>query len=106
MAGRARSAIAQRDDSVRRLCSLAMSAPAPSAHEPGGPAHHLEPALRVGLGTLSRVAGALVGPGGLAELALAALEEMRGALDLEAAALYLPAGADAHALERRVASPE
>jgi signal transduction histidine kinase len=83
-----------------------MSGAVPTEHGSGGLAHHLEPSLRVGLGTLSRVAGALVGPGGLVELAQAALTEMRGALDLEAAALYLPTGRSALELERCVACPE
>jgi signal transduction histidine kinase len=44
-----------------------------------------------GLGAIGRVAHALVGTGTLAELAEHALGEMRDALDLETAVLYLPA---------------
>ena len=50
----------------------------------------LAPEVMAGLGALARVSRALVGTGSLAELAGRALGEMRDALDLELAALYLP----------------
>jgi len=52
------------------------------------------PEVFAGLGALARVSRALVGTGSLAELAERALGEMRAALDLELAVLYLPSPAD------------
>ena len=54
----------------------------------------LAPEVFAGLGALARVSRALVGTGSLAELAERALGEMRAALDLELAVLYLPAAGD------------
>jgi len=56
----------------------------------GGLAGRLPPEVAAGLGALSRVARALNGPGDLDELAAHALAEMRSALGLAAAVLYLP----------------
>lgn len=68
------------------------------------PARHLSeavaPEVLAGLGALSRVSRALVGTGELASLASGALDEMRSALGLDAAALYLP-DADGHPVLRR-----
>ena len=48
------------------------------------------PEVLAGLGALARVSRALVGTGSLAELAKRALDEMRAALGLDLAVLYLP----------------
>lgn len=56
----------------------------------GGLAGRLPPEVAAGLGAISRVARALNGPGTLDELATRALAEMRSALGLSAAVLYLP----------------
>jgi signal transduction histidine kinase len=56
----------------------------------GGLAGRLPPEVAAGLGALSRVARALNGPGALEDLAAHALAEMRSALGLAAAVLYLP----------------
>jgi two-component system nitrate/nitrite sensor histidine kinase NarX len=56
----------------------------------GGLAGRLPPEVAAGLGAISRVARALNGPGRLDELATRALAEMRSALGLSAAVLYLP----------------
>jgi signal transduction histidine kinase len=74
-------------------------ASAPPAH--GG---RLAPEVVAGLGALARVSRAVVGTGSLAELATRALREMRDALRLELAALYLPAADGGESLERFVAS--
>jgi len=60
----------------------------------------LSPELRSGLGAFGRTARALVSAVTLPELARGALEEMRDALGLEVAALYLPSGDGSPALER------
>jgi signal transduction histidine kinase len=60
----------------------------------------LAPEVLTGLGAVSRVSRALVGTGDLAELAGAALAEMRDALGLDAAAFYLP-DADGQPVLRR-----
>lgn len=62
----------------------------------------LAPEVLTGLGAVSRVSRALVGPGDLAALASAALGEMRDALALRAAVLYLP-DADGQPVLRRYA---
>ena len=64
----------------------------------------LAPEVIAGLGALARVSRALVGTGSLAELAKRALEEMRDALDLDLAVLYLPAPDGGPSLARFVAS--
>jgi signal transduction histidine kinase len=74
-------------------------ASAPPAH--GG---RLAPEVVAGLGALARVSRAVVGTGSLAELATGALREMREALGLELAALYLPAADGGAALARFVVS--
>ena len=56
----------------------------------GGLAGRLPPEVAAGLGAISRVARALNRPGTLDELATHALAEMRSALGLTAAVLYLP----------------
>src|SRR4051794_25259249 len=56
----------------------------------GGLAGRLPPEVAAGLGAISRVARALNGPGALEDLAAHALTEMRSALGLAAAVLYLP----------------
>jgi signal transduction histidine kinase len=56
----------------------------------GGIAGRLPPEVAAGLGALSRVARALNAPGALEDLAGHALAEMRSALGLAAAVLYLP----------------
>lgn len=68
-----------------------------------GLAAELTPELRSALAAVARVARALVGSGAFDELAAEALTELRKALDLEVAALYLPVGA-ASTLERHAAS--
>jgi signal transduction histidine kinase len=60
----------------------------------------LDPEVLAGLGAVSRVSRALVGTGELPVLAAAALEEMREALGLERAVLYLP-DADGEPMLRR-----
>jgi nitrate/nitrite-specific signal transduction histidine kinase len=60
----------------------------------------LTPDVRSGLGAFGRTARALVSAVTLPELARGALEELRDALGLEVAALYLPAGDGSPALER------
>ncbi|HEY1275712.1 MAG TPA: GAF domain-containing sensor histidine kinase [Thermoleophilaceae bacterium] len=55
-----------------------------------GLAGRLQPEVAAGLGAISRVARALTGPGALTEVATRALDEMRAALDLETAVLYVP----------------
>jgi two-component sensor histidine kinase len=62
------------------------------------------PEVLAGLGAVARVSRALVGTGSLAELAKRALGEMRAALDLDLAVLYLPAPGGEPALERLVSS--
>ncbi len=61
------------------------------------------PEVLAGLGALARVSRALVGTGSLAELAKRALAEMRAALDLDLAVLYLPVPGEP-GLERFVSS--
>src|SRR4051812_18498454 len=63
-------------------------------------AHQLAPEVRDALGAVGRVAAALVGSEVLDEVATQALAEMRDALQLEAAALYLPKPGPHPALER------
>lgn len=72
----------------------------------GPPAHggRLAPEVVAGLGALARVSRAVVGTGSLAELATRALREMREALGLDLAALYLPAADGGAALARFVSS--
>jgi signal transduction histidine kinase len=71
---------------------------------PGRVGHVIAPAVMTGLGAVSRVSRALVGTGDLAALAGAALTEMRDALDLELAALYLPDADGLPVLRRYVAT--
>jgi signal transduction histidine kinase len=66
--------------------------------------HRLPPETLAALGAINRVARALVGTGNLAELAGEALTEMRDALGLELAALYLPRPGAPPSLQRYVAS--
>jgi signal transduction histidine kinase len=63
-------------------------------------AHQLAPEVRDALGAVGRVAGALVGSDAFEDVAAQALAEMRDALQLEAAALYLPKPGPHPALER------
>jgi signal transduction histidine kinase len=72
--------------------------------ELGPPGQSLTPDALAGLGALTRVARALVGSGNLTELAERALAEMRGALALELAVLYLPRAGPPPSLQRYVAS--
>ena len=60
----------------------------------------LTPEVRSGLGAFGRTARALVSAVTLPELARGALDELRDALGLEVAALYLPAGDGSPALGR------
>lgn len=62
------------------------------------------PEVLAGLGAVARVSRALVGTGSLAELAKRALGEMRAALDLDLAVLYLPVPEGGPALARLVSS--
>lgn len=62
------------------------------------------PEVLAGLGAVARVSRALVGTGSLAELAKRALGEMRAALDLDLAVLYLPIPGGGPALARLVSS--
>jgi len=64
----------------------------------------LAPEVMAGLGALARVSRALVGTGSLAELATRALAEMRDALDLDLAVLYLPSSDGGPCLVRFVSS--
>ena len=66
-----------------------------------GLAGRLAPDVLAGLGAISRVATALVGAASLSDLAERGLAEVREALDLELASLYLPAGSGRPLLERR-----
>jgi signal transduction histidine kinase len=65
----------------------------------------LAPEVLTGLGAVSRVSRALVGPGDLRTLAAAALTELREALNLRAAVLYLP-DADGQPVLRRFAGDD
>ena len=69
-----------------------------------GQDHHLPPEVLAGLGAINRVATALVGSGSLAELAERALGEMREALGLDLAVLYLPRPGPRPSLQRYVTS--
>jgi len=71
-----------------------------SAAAPERPA----PEVLAGLGAVARVSRALVGTGSLSELAKRALDEMRAALELDLAVLYLPVPDDGLALARLVSS--
>ena len=68
---------------------------------PAGLAGRLAPDVLAGLDGISRVATALVGAASLSELAERGLAEVRVALDLELASLYLPDGSGRPLLERR-----
>ncbi len=68
--------------------------------------HEVPRDVLAGLGALSRVSRALVGTGDLATLASRALEEMCAALDLAAAALYLPDADGQPVLRRYVADAD
>jgi signal transduction histidine kinase len=72
------------------------------APEPG--LGRVAPEVLAGLGALARVSRALVGTGNLSELAARALSEMRDALDLDLAVLYLPEPGGRPRLERFVSS--
>ena len=72
--------------------------------EVGPPGQRLPPEALAGLGALTRVARALVGSGNLMELAERALAEIRDALALELAVLYLPRSGPPPSLQRYVAS--
>jgi signal transduction histidine kinase len=72
--------------------------------EVGAPGQRLPPEALAGLGALARVARALVGSGSLTELAERALAEIREALALELAVLYLPREGPPPNLQRYVAS--
>jgi len=78
-----------------------MSASSPGS-TPEGPAGRLPPDVAAGLGAIGRVAGALVSASSLQELAEQGLAEMRDALDMEVAALYLPDGQGRPLLHRHV----
>jgi signal transduction histidine kinase len=69
-----------------------------------GLARQLPPDVLAGLGAIGRVARALVGAGPLPELSDQALAELREALELEIAVLYLPAESGRPALVRYVTS--
>jgi signal transduction histidine kinase len=60
----------------------------------------LTPEVRTGLGAVGRIARALVRAVTLSDLAQDALEEMRDALELEVAALYIAPGGERPMLER------
>lgn len=66
--------------------------------------HGLPADVLAGLGAVGRVSRALVGPGTLAELSEGALGEMRVALGLDLAVLYLPAVEGVRKLRRYVTS--
>ncbi|MCA1700543.1 MAG: hypothetical protein LC790_17235, partial [Actinobacteria bacterium] len=66
-----------------------------------GLAGRLAPDVLAGLGAISRLATALVGAASLSDLAERGLAEVRVALDLELASLYLPDGSGRPLLERR-----
>jgi signal transduction histidine kinase len=72
--------------------------------ELGPPGQSLAPDALAGLQALTRVARALVGSGNLTQLAERALAEIRGALALELAVLYLPRAGPPPSLQRHVAS--
>jgi signal transduction histidine kinase len=69
-----------------------MSAGASGSTPPQGSAGRLAPDVAAGLGAIGRVAGALVSASSLQELAEQGLAEMRDALDMDVATLYLPDG--------------
>ena len=70
-----------------------------------GLADRLQPEVLAGLAAVSRVSRALVGTGELPVLAAAALDEMRAALGLDRAVLYLP-DADGQPVLRRYVGDE
>lgn len=72
----------------------------------GGLTEDLTPEVRGGLAALDRVSRALVGAGSLPALAQAALAEMREALGLSIAALYLPVSERGPSLLRFVDSAD
>jgi len=67
-----------------------MSASPSGSTPPEGLAGHLAPEVAAGLGAIGRVAAALVSASSLQELAEQGLAEMRDALEMEVASLYLP----------------
>ena len=75
---------------------------APSLPAERGVVRRLAPEVFAGLGALARVSRALVGTGDLAKLASRALGEMRDALELDVAVLYLPEPGRRARLERFV----
>jgi nitrate/nitrite-specific signal transduction histidine kinase len=76
------------------------STPAGSYRE--GPAGRLTPGVAAGLGAIGRVAAALVSASSFQQLAEQGLAEMRDALDMEVATLYLPDGRGRPLLHRQV----
>jgi len=74
----------------------------PPGSTPEGLAGRLAPDVAAGLGAIGRVAGALVSASSLQELAEQGLAEMRDALDMEVATLYLPDGQGRPLLHRHV----
>lgn len=79
-----------------------MNASPSSGSTPEGLAGRLAPDVAAGLGAIGRVAGALVSASSLQELAEQGLAEMRDALDMEVATLYLPDGQGRPLLHRHV----
>ena len=75
-----------------------------AARGEGAVAHGLPPEVLAGLGAIGRVSRALVGAGTLGELSERALGEMREALALDVAVLYLPAVEGVRKLRRYVTS--
>src|SRR5271170_2859357 len=74
----------------------------PSGPGDEGSSGRVAPDVFAGLGAIGRVAGALVSASSLQELAEQGLAEMRDALDMEVATLYLPDGRGRPLLHRYV----
>jgi signal transduction histidine kinase len=99
------------DDCHRAICSghgravcwqAAMSASPSGSTPPEGLTGRLAPDVAAGLGAIGRVAAALVSASSLQELAEQGLAEMRDALHMEVASLYLPDGRGRPLLHRHV----
>src|SRR5271163_4266307 len=74
----------------------------PSGPGDEGSSGRVAPDVAAGLGAIGRVAGALVSASSLQELAEQGLAEMRDALDMEVATLYLPDAQGRPLLHRHV----
>jgi signal transduction histidine kinase len=78
----------------------------PAGSYPEGPAGRLTPEVAAGLGAIGRVAAALVSASSFQQLAEQGLAEMRDALNMEVATLYLPDGRGRPLLHRQVTAAD